>query len=172
MPSASVVVPVLVFAAMVVLAIVAVRKVVVAGGRARRETVSVEALLELALQADGELARVIATVDTIRRHAAGPEEVVGALDLGRETLRACTETASKLAAEQASPSPAANLAAELERAQRALELTDHGLQLLEIDTFENRSEGEIAIKRGYLNLVHAREAIAALGRSVEAAGRH
>jgi hypothetical protein len=49
--------------------------------------------------------------------------------------------------------------ADLERAQRAIEFVSHGAQLLADVTGVDRGEGETSVKRGYLNLVHAREAI-------------
>jgi hypothetical protein len=47
----------------------------------------------------------------------------------------------------------------MERAQRAIELVTHGGELLADISGVGWGEGETSVKRGYLNLVHAREAI-------------
>jgi hypothetical protein len=55
----------------------------------------------------------------------------------------------------------ANLLAELERAARALEMAGHGVALMAAASGRHRElEAQTAIKRGYLNALHAREAIA------------
>jgi hypothetical protein len=51
--------------------------------------------------------------------------------------------------------------AEIERAGRALEMVEHGVIVRARGRrHETAPEAETAIKRGYLNLLHAREAIA------------
>jgi hypothetical protein len=55
---------------------------------------------------------------------------------------------------------AAGIVAELDRAGRAIEMIDHGCRLVEMGVRrELDPEAQTAIKRGYLNLLHAREAI-------------
>src|SRR5919112_2015655 len=50
---------------------------------------------------------------------------------------------------------------ELERAQRALEMVEHGTTMLAAARRGPRElEAQTSIKRGYLNLIHAREAFA------------
>jgi hypothetical protein len=50
---------------------------------------------------------------------------------------------------------------ELERAQRALEMVEHGTSIMiNIRRGPRELEAQTAIKRGYLNLIHAREAFA------------
>ena len=51
--------------------------------------------------------------------------------------------------------------AELERAERALAMVDHGATILaQVRRRGRELEAQTSIKRGYLNLIHAREAIA------------
>ena len=64
--------------------------------------------------------------------------------------------------------------AELERAGRALEMVSHGCELLAASrSGYHELEAQTAVKRGYLNALHAREAIArhaadlASGRAIE-----
>ena len=54
-----------------------------------------------------------------------------------------------------------SLVEELERAGRALTLIEHGCGLLGVDRGRGHEpEAQTSIKRGYLNLLHAREALA------------
>jgi hypothetical protein len=65
----------------------------------------------------------------------------------------------------------AGLEAEVERALRAVELIEHGRQLILDPSGERVSEGETSVKRGYLNLLHAREAIKSRGEEIAAAAK-
>jgi hypothetical protein len=54
-----------------------------------------------------------------------------------------------------------DIAGELERAKRALEMVEHGVAIQASARAGSRElEAQTAIKRGYLNVLHAREAIA------------
>ena len=54
-----------------------------------------------------------------------------------------------------------DLVAELERARRALEMVEHGTSMMLMARRGPRElEAQTSIKRGYLNLIHAREAFA------------
>ncbi|HXG40826.1 MAG TPA: hypothetical protein VNJ28_07780, partial [Candidatus Limnocylindrales bacterium] len=68
----------------------------------------------------------------------------------------------------------AAIVAELERAGRALEMVEHGRSILASARRGGRElEAQTSIKRGYLNLLHAREAIrrhAAEARRLELEG--
>ena len=55
------------------------------------------------------------------------------------------------------------IVAELERAERALQMVEHGVSIQASARSGGRElEAQTAIKRGYLNVLHAREAIARL----------
>ena len=55
----------------------------------------------------------------------------------------------------------ARLAEEVERAARAFDMIDHGCATLSSASVGRArgAEGQTAIKRGYLNVLHAREAV-------------
>ena len=54
-----------------------------------------------------------------------------------------------------------DLVAELERSQRALEMVEHGTSIMvNVRRGPRELEAQTSIKRGYLNLIHAREAFA------------
>jgi hypothetical protein len=61
--------------------------------------------------------------------------------------------------------------AEIERAERAIELVGDGLDMLTEARGSRAGEGETAVKRGYLGLLHAREAIQARVREIAVAGQ-
>jgi hypothetical protein len=62
---------------------------------------------------------------------------------------------------------ATRIAEELDRAGRAVETVRHGCVLLGVEAGRPRElEGETSIKRGYLNLLHAREALASLAEGL------
>ena len=86
-----------------------------------------------------------------------------------DNLAAASEAVARYAEEAAAlhgPVPAdevrAALLAELDRAGRALEMVGHGCDLLQVGRGggPRELEAQTAIKRGYLNVLHAREAIA------------
>jgi hypothetical protein len=60
---------------------------------------------------------------------------------------------------------------EIERAQRAVELIEYGRKLMLDRLPERISEGETSVKRGYLNLLHARESIRARAEEIAAAAK-
>ncbi len=65
----------------------------------------------------------------------------------------------------------ARIAEEIDRASRAVESVQHGCVLLGVvGGRQMELEGETAVKRGYLNLVHAREALASLAIGLRSGG--
>ena len=66
---------------------------------------------------------------------------------------------------------AANLEVEIERAERAIDLITHGVDMLTDAYGEHIGEGETAVKRGYVGLLQAREGIEARGEEIRASGR-
>ena len=68
---------------------------------------------------------------------------------------------------RSSPRPS-SLTTELDRAARAADMAEHGLNALSTGTRGRDLEAQTSLKRGALNLRHAREAIARLAREVEA----
>ena len=78
---------------------------------------------------------------------------------------------SSLGPDDSTPAYATSLVAEIDRTGRAIELIEHGAEMLAESAIERHGEGETAIKRGYLNLLHAREAIRACGDGIAAMSR-
>ena len=67
--------------------------------------------------------------------------------------------------------PRNGIVAEVGRAGRAIEMIEHGCNLLlSMSGPAAELEAQTSIKRGYLNLIHAREAIVRLAAEANAAG--
>jgi len=116
---------------------------------------------DLAARVDASLGAAAGQIDAVRRRQIGPETI-------RETIAAATDAVDRYADEaKALPGPRKaqrirkDLVAELERARRALEMVEHGASIMVMVSRGPRElEAQTSIKRGYLNLIHAREAFA------------
>jgi len=118
-------------------------------------------IADLAARSETSLAEICARVDAVRRgQVAAP--AVG------DDITASLEAVDKYAEEGRALHPPKDggrirdeIVAELERAKRALEMIEHGVSIQAQARSGGREiEAQTAIKRGYLNVLHAREAIA------------
>jgi hypothetical protein len=138
------------------------------GSQLRREAQRGRAALDLARRLDSSLAELSTAVDELRRHRAGPEASEASLRAAAQALPRYLLEAAALD-KQIGAAEQGGLRAEIERAQRAVELIEHGREQM-LTTRDGRiGEGETAVKRGYLNLIHAREAIWARANEIAAA---
>jgi hypothetical protein len=125
-------------------------------GRFRRS------LDEISRGAVATLEAALGPIDRVRRLTVPAETIVDDLGRAAEALSGLAEQAKGLRG----PNPAAairdGLMNELERAVRALQMVEHGCTILSAARSDVRApEGQTSIKRGYLNLLHARDAILA-----------
>lgn len=114
----------------------------------------------LADRAIDHLGEVAGRVDRVRRRLDPPDTLDDILPPALEALEGLRAEAGGLEP----PLPLApfrdRLADELQRAARAAETVQHGAALMGFTAGRPRElEGETSIKRGYLNLLHAREAL-------------
>jgi hypothetical protein len=125
------------------------------GDRFRR---SVE---DLSGRIDTSLGGVIDRIDAVRRHQVPPDSIGDNLAAARDAVERYEQEAAKLHGPVPADDVRAALLFELERAGRALEMVAHGCDLLAAARSGYRElEAQTAVKRGYLNALHAREAIA------------
>jgi hypothetical protein len=143
-------------------------RVFVVGGELRRDAQQGRAALDIARRAETSLRELSAIVDELRRGKAGPEASGASLRASAEALRRYAEEAEVVDG-HVPHADGAGLRAEIERAQRAVDLIEHGRGLLLDSEGEHVSEGETSIKRGYLNLLHARDAIRTRAEEIAAA---
>lgn len=99
-------------------------------------------------------------IDGLRRRELGPDAILGDLEAAQATIDRCRGEARALRAPTAMLALRDVLADELERAGRALDSVEYGRSILAAGVRDWRGpEAGTSIKRGYLNLLHAREAI-------------
>ena len=116
---------------------------------------------DLATRIETSLGQICERVDAVRRGKVGPElladDIVASLD-------AVSRYGDEARALRPPPDGARirdEVVAELERAGRALQMIEHGRAIQASARAGGREiEAQTAIKRGYLNVLHAREAIA------------
>lgn len=121
---------------------------------------------DLAGRVESSLGELSGRIDAVRRGQLGADAVAD--DLG-----ASLDAVTRYADEARAFHPPIDglrirdeLVTELERSARALEMIEHGRAIQMSARGGGREiEAQTAIKRGYLNVLHAREAIAGLARS-------
>ncbi len=119
------------------------------------------AIADIAGRAEASLAGVSERIDALRRHQVEPDDV-------SPNLAAALDAVSRYADEARALRPPAPFAAireafveDLDRASRALELVAHGCTILgQGRSRSGELEAQTSVKRGYLNVLHAREAVA------------
>ncbi|MDR3545408.1 MAG: hypothetical protein P4L30_06570 [Candidatus Limnocylindrales bacterium] len=123
---------------------------------------------DLAARVESSLTGASERIDAVRRGQVAPDSIVDTLDAARDALRRYQDEAGALGVPAGYEQLRARLAEELERAARAVEMIDHGCGVLSAASVgrAREAEGQIAIKRGYLNILHARETIAEIGTNV------
>jgi len=162
----SVVVPVAIFLAMGVVVLLALWRIVVVGGEARRSSQSLWLASDVAHRAEGCIGDLAATVDALRHRRVQPGEAAAPIEYASATLAGFVAEARGVTGHAAGPL-VEGLIEELERACRSLELIEYGRGLMESEPGVS-GEGETSIKRGYLNLIHARDAIRQRGAEIRA----
>jgi len=136
---------------------------------ARREDTYRSSVRQLAERIDASLGVAVTRVDAVRRHRVGAGEIAADLATAASALEGYADEARQLPHPPRRIDPRARLAAELERAGRAIGTVEHGCGILVAGGGRTSElEAQTAIKRGYLNLIHAREAVSRLASEVAA----
>jgi hypothetical protein len=116
---------------------------------------------ELVGRAEISLAEICVRVDAVRRGSLGADEVADDLAASIDAVGRYEDEARGLHPPKDGVTIREAIVAELERAARALEMIEHGRGIQASARSGGREvEAQTAIKRGYLNVLHAREAIA------------
>ncbi len=103
-------------------------------------------------------------VDRVRRRQDAPTSLDDILPAILESFAGFRAEADALVPPVELAPLRVRLVEELDRAARAVETVEHGCALLAVTSGRPREmEGETSVKRGYLNFLHAREALVALG---------
>lgn len=117
------------------------------------------------------LGEACAQIDRVRRRLDAPDTLEGILPPALEALEGLANETAALTPPAALAPFRTRLAGEIDRAARAAANVQHGGVLMGVTAGRPRElEGETAIKRGYLNLLHAREALVTLAADLRAGG--
>jgi hypothetical protein len=118
------------------------------------------AVKDLAGRVDTSLDGATSRIDAVRRGQVGADTIGETITAATDAVERYTEEARALGGPPAAAEIRDDIVAELERAARALAMVDHGATILaQVRRRGRELEAQTAIKRGYLNLLHAREAI-------------
>lgn len=156
--------------ALLVAVIVAVvfigRRMVVALARARDAERFRSTVADFGARIDTTLGGLVVRVDAVRRRQLDVAAIAPDLDAILQRLPGFAAEADAIHEPSRDtgvrPGFAAAVRGELERAERAIRMIEYGCQVLTNGRggFARSPDGETALKRGYLNLLHAREALA------------
>jgi hypothetical protein len=126
---------------------------------------------DLATRVEISLGGVVERIDAVRRHQVPPTAIGENLTAALEAVARYSEEATSLDGPTSAAALTAGLVGELARADRALRMVEHGCAMQATARGLGRDvEGETAVKRGYLNLIHAREAFAAYATEIAETG--
>jgi hypothetical protein len=117
-------------------------------------------IADLAGQADTVLLPISERIDQLRRGQLPATDLEEDLEQASRALGALREASESLAVPRDLVAERDAILGELARSERALDMVEHGRGILASARGRGRElEAQTAIKRGYLNLLHAREAI-------------
>jgi len=132
-----------------------------AGRESRESEAFREAVAAAGARTDATLVPISELVDQVRRHHLEGGSIL------TDVAAAQAAVAERIAEVEAIPAPEGSedrrerIAEDLRRADRALDRIDHGCRLLHDTTSRvGDLEGQTSVKRGYLELQHARESAA------------
>ena len=161
-------IPLLLFALLALAFLLVLRRAALVVAQTREMEGFTQAACDLAARIAASLAGAGERIDAVRRGQVAPDTV-------RETLDAAHDAVERYRAETEALAPPTGygplrvrLAEELDRAARALDMVDHGCATLSVARVGRalEAEGQTAIKRGYLNVLHAREAVVEIGTNL------
>ena len=109
---------------------------------------------------DQSLDGAIGRIDAVRRGQLSADQISPTIEAATDAMTRYADEARVIKGPAGADAIRDGIVEELERAGRALEMVDHGAKILVLARPRGREpEAQTSIKRGYLNLVHAREAI-------------
>jgi hypothetical protein len=124
---------------------------------------------DLAARIESSLDGVCRRIDGVRRHAIPAPAIAENIAAAVDAVDRYRTEAQALRAPDGAGEIRDAIIGELERAERALQMVDHGCTILASARPGGRGlEAQTAVKRGYLNLLHAREAVARHAARTEA----
>jgi hypothetical protein len=154
--------PVALGVAIAAVVVIVLRRSGVVADEHRSAVTARASVIGLADRAAIALEAVAGRVDQVRRGAIEAGAIGDELATATGTLGAMIEDGRDLALPTGIEPARAAIVAELERAVRAIGMVEHGRAIQAAARGRGREvEAQTAVKRGYLNLLHARESILA-----------
>jgi hypothetical protein len=124
---------------------------------------------DLADRAETSLAEICGRVDAVRRGQLGADQIADDVSASLDAVGRYTEEARSLHPPVDAKTIRDEIVAALERSGRALEMIEHGRSIQASARAGGREiEAQTAIKRGYLNVLHARESLSHQAKLVTA----
>jgi hypothetical protein len=124
---------------------------------------------DLAERAETSLAEICSRIDAVRRGQVGADQVADDLNASLDAVGRYTDEARGLHPPADATAVRDEIVGALERSARALEMIEHGRSIQASARAGGREiEAQTAIKRGYLNVLHARESLAHQAKVVTA----
>jgi hypothetical protein len=116
---------------------------------------------DLAVRVAASLAGAAERIDAVRRGQVGADTILETLEAARDATARYRAETNALVVPVGYEQLRERLGDELDRAARAFDMVDHGCATLTAASVGRArgAEGQTAIKRGYLNILHARDAI-------------
>lgn len=156
----TVLLPVAAFVALALGVLVVLRR----AGRIVARTREVEgfrsSVRDLTGRIDQSLDGATGRIDAVRRGQLGADTIGPTIEAATDAVARYADEARALKGPAAAVPIREAIVEDLERAERALGMVDHGAKILaQVRRRGREVEAQTSIKRGYLNLVHAREAI-------------
>jgi hypothetical protein len=116
---------------------------------------------DLAGRIDTSLEGAAGRIDAVRRQQLAADTMDATIEAATDAINRYADEARALRGPTAAEVIRDDLVADLERAERALAMVAHGAAILaQVRRRGRELEAQTSVKRGYLNLIHAREAIA------------
>jgi hypothetical protein len=157
-----------VFVVLAVLFVLTLRRMSVLVGR----THELERYQRLVRSLDKRLAQVadpfVAQLDEIRRRSGDPRTLGSSIAGVQDALREISAEGRAARIPKGLAHEAVAFTVELDRAVRACDLVEHGLDALLADRGGRDLEAQTSLKRGALNMRHAREAVTRLAAEITA----
>lgn len=121
---------------------------------------------DLAGRVESSLGELSGRVDAVRRGQLGADAVADDLSASLDAVTRYADEARAFRPPVDGVRIREELVTELERSGRAIQMIEHGRAIqVSVRGGGREVEAQTAIKRGYLNVLHAREAIAGLARA-------
>lgn len=118
------------------------------------------AVRDLTTRIDQSLEGAAGRIDAVRRGQLGADTIGPTIEAATDAVTRYTDEARGLKGPSIAAEIREAIVEDLERAERALGMVGHGAGILaQVRRRGRELEAQTSIKRGYLNLIHAREAI-------------